>query len=81
MEGVCLEDPVQGLLPLLKPKLGVLWEGAVDVTAYDLIYLFLTYTDLQQSVVARVLRELKGDGPLHSHYRIHQACKAWDNIG
>lgn len=55
MEGVCLEHPVQGLLPLLKAKLGVLWEGAIDVAAYDLVYLLLAYTDLQQGVVARVL--------------------------
>ena len=52
MKRVCLEHSVQSLLALLKAKLRVLWEGAVDVATYDLIHLLLTDTDLQQGVVA-----------------------------
>ena len=39
MQRVGLEHSKQRLLPLLKPKLGMLREGAIDVAANDLIHL------------------------------------------
>lgn len=55
MEGVGLQHPVEGLLPLLEAELGVLWEGTVDVAANDFIHLLLAHADLQQGVVPGVL--------------------------
>ena len=72
MKRVSLQHPVQSLLPLLKAKLWVLGEGAVDITADDLVHLLLSYADLQQGVVFGALGELKGDGPVHCHDCIHQ---------
>lgn len=54
VQGVSLEHSVEGLLALFKAKLGVLWEGPVDVPPNDLINLLLAHTDLQQSIVAGV---------------------------
>lgn len=65
MQGVGFQDPEECLLPLLEAKLGVLRECAVDVTCNDVVRFLLANADLQQRIVATVLRELLHIGVLH----------------
>ena len=74
VQGVGFEDAEEGLLALSKAKLGVLGEGAVDVSCDDLIHLFLPNADLQQRVVTRLFPVLCADGPWDIHHCRHDPC-------
>lgn len=71
VEGVGFQDSEECLLALLEAELGVLWEGAVDVPADDLVHILLPYADLQERVVPAPLCILCIDGPLYFPNGLH----------
>mmetsp|Transcript_4404 Transcript_4404/g.7997 ORF Transcript_4404/g.7997 Transcript_4404/m.7997 type:complete len:305 (+) Transcript_4404:511-1425(+) len=73
MQGISLQHIEQRGLPhVLKPKLRVLREGAVDVPRDDLVHVLLPHTDLQQRAVPTFLRNRGRDGPLNLPHRAQQ---------
>ena len=79
MQGVGFEDAEEHLLPGLAAKLGVLWEGAVDVPLDDVINLLLPHADLQQRVVLPILCTAPGlSGLVQAPHSMHSISSKLD---